>query len=199
MRRRGGFTLIEITVVVMIVLLLTAVTLPRMRGTMQHMRLKQAGRDVASVMRLARDCAVVKGSPVEVIFAMNDKGSDQYQLVLLEDNMERIKPKARRSWHRGEEKLGIPGLEWLRVRSLPEEVYFAQVSSSAPLTEEKKRPRIIFYPDGTATGGTVSIQDVRNRTVSIEVYKATGLAHVKANTPPIKIKARTLFYGPRKK
>lgn len=199
MRRRGGFTLLEIIVVVMIVMLLTAVALPQMRGTIQHMRLRQAGREVASVMRLARDSAVVRNSPVEVIFSMNDKGADEYQLVLMQDDMERIKPTQRRSWHRGEGMLSIPGPEWLRVRPLPEGVYFAQVSSTAPLTEDKRRPRIIFHPDGSATGGTISVQDVRNRTMSIEIYRATGLARVEDNAPPIKMTTRTLFYGPRKK
>lgn len=199
MRRRGGFTLLEITVVVLILMLLMAVALPQMRGTIQHMRLRQAGREVASVMRLARDSAVVRGSPVEVIFSMNDKGADKYQLVLMQDDMERIKPTQRRSWHRGEGMLGIPGLEWLRVRELPEGVYFAQISSTAPLTEDKRLPRIIYYPDGSATGGTISVQDIRNRAMNIEIYRATGLARVEDNAPPVKLKARTLFYGPRKK
>ncbi len=53
MRRRGGFTLIEIILVIMIVMLLGAIALPKIGSTMQHLRLRQGGREVASVMRLA--------------------------------------------------------------------------------------------------------------------------------------------------
>lgn len=199
MRRRGGFTLIEIILVIMIVMLLGAIALPKIGSTMQHLRLRQGGREVASVMRLARDSAVVRNSPVEVIFMMKNKGADEYQLVLLQDDMERIKPTQRRSWHRGEGLLSIPGPEWLRVRELPKDVCFSQISSSAPLTEDKRRPRIIFYPDGSATGGTICLQDTRDRAMSIEIYRATGLAHVEDKAPPVKLATRTLSYGPRKK
>ncbi|MCE5228127.1 GspH/FimT family pseudopilin [bacterium] len=198
MRRHGGFTFLEITVVVVILMALAAVAMPRMRGTMQHMRLKQAARDVAAVMRLARDSAVVRGNPVEVIMNMNNKGPDQYQLALLDEKMDRVEAKQRRSWHKGPDKLtSVPGAEALRIRTLPEGTFFAEISSQAPPTEDKHRPRFMFYPDGSASGGSISIQDVRDRTISVEIYKATGLSKVEAGKPPVKLKTRTLFYGPK--
>lgn len=193
MRRRGGFTFIEITIVVMIVLALSAVALPRMRGTLQHMRLRQGARDVASVMRLARDSAVVRGTPVMVVLSTDNKVHDQYQIELLNETMEVVAVEEQRRWHKeADSRFSIPGQEALRRRDLPDGVFFGTITSAAPLTETE-RACVLFYPDGTATPATITLQDVRDRTINVEIYRATGLSRIQPGSEAVKVKARPIF------
>ncbi len=203
MRRRGGFTFIEITIVIVIMLSLTAVALPRMRSTVLHMRLKQGARDVASALRLARDSAVLRELPVEVRFKMNedeDDGPDQYQLVLYDESNEAIelRDRRRRQSRRAQEndELRFPGRESLQVRTLPEGIYFSVVGSAAPLTEDGDLPRVVFHPDGSASGATIGLQDLRGRALNVVVYRATGQSRVEAGEPKDVEQSRTLYYGP---
>ncbi len=194
-RRQGGFTMIEVTLVVLILLALTAITMPKMRSTMQHLRLKQGARDVAALLRLARDSAVTRQLPVEVIFDLEGEGN-RYQLALLDEMNERVEETERRSRRRTDERIAVVGREVLRVRELPDGVAFAQVSTAAPMLKRNDRPRVVFHPDGSATPATIGLQDGRQRTLSIEIYRATGLARVEPGLPPVEPRSRTLVYGP---
>lgn len=199
MRRRGGFTFLEITIVVLIVMVLSVVAFPRMKSTMQHMRLRQGARDLAAVMRLARDSAVVRGAPVQVVMSTDNKKADKYQIELLDKNMELLKVETRRSWHdKDDDRYAIPGKEALRIRDLPDGVFFGRVTSSAPMTESDL-PCIMFYPDGSATAATIMLQDTRDKTMNVEVYRATGLSHIMPGDKPVKVKQRLLFMHGTKK
>lgn len=53
-RGEGGFTLLEILVVLAIAGLITAVALPRFGGTLDGLRVRSASRQVAALLRAAR-------------------------------------------------------------------------------------------------------------------------------------------------
>jgi hypothetical protein len=153
---------------------------------------------VTSTLRLARDSAVLREQPVEVRFSPD---TDQYQLALIDSRGERIELRERRRRTRGQdERIRFPGREALAVRRLPGggAVFFPVVYTAAPLTEDSELPRVIFYPDGSATPATIALQDERNHTLSVEIYRASGVARVQEGLPPVKEKVKTLYYGPRK-
>ena len=61
----AGFTFIEIMIVIVIVGLVLALTVPKMKGTLQLAQIKAAAREVAGVLRIARDLAVLRELPVQ--------------------------------------------------------------------------------------------------------------------------------------
>jgi type II secretion system protein H len=195
MRRRGGFTFIEITIVIMIVGLLLAFGTPRMRGTFGRVRLTSAARDITALMRFARDVAVLTESRCEMRFSPNE---DAYQLVVFDRNDKRIAVKERRRSRRWEDESNplVIGADLLERQQLPRRVHFAVIYTAAELTEDTNLPRVIFYPDGSATPATVAIQDDNQKTIRVELYRTTGMTRVEPGLPPEAPPSQKLYYGP---
>ncbi|MCL5269702.1 MAG: hypothetical protein M1457_03925, partial [bacterium] len=86
--------------------------------------------------------------------------------------------------------------EMTEVRQLPRNVHFAAIYAAAPLTDDTRLPRVIYYPDGSATATTIAIQDTGRRSISVEVYRTTGMARVEKGLPPEEPRLQTIYYGP---
>lgn len=63
-RPATGFTLFEMLVVLMILSLVTALALPSLRRTPEHLRLEAAGRRLASALRFSRVAAIARNADV---------------------------------------------------------------------------------------------------------------------------------------
>lgn len=63
-----GFTLIELTVLVVIMILVTAVSLPGLSGTVRTLSLKTSAREISSTCRLARNLAITSKTEHRVLF-----------------------------------------------------------------------------------------------------------------------------------
>jgi len=59
----AGFTLLELLIVLMLMGLITALTIPVFSGSVSTTQLKSAAREVAAGLRLARDQAIAQKSP----------------------------------------------------------------------------------------------------------------------------------------
>jgi prepilin-type N-terminal cleavage/methylation domain-containing protein len=192
MRRRRGFTFIEITFVILIIGMLMAISLPRMKGTLINVRLKSGARSVTALLRYARNAAVLRGLPCSVCFAPE---KDTYELVLLDEKGSRFEEKRRR---RDRKKAALEiGSDAKGVRALPKDIHFAVIYTDAPLTEDKL-PCVTYFADGSATPATISIQDSNEQAISVEVFQTTGMARVQKGLPVSKPKTRKLYYGPDK-
>src|SRR5262245_55560599 len=70
-RRRpgeGGFTLLELTIVLLIFGLSLAVTYPALQRGSASLQLRSAGRDVLNCLRYAREKAITEGAGSRVVF-----------------------------------------------------------------------------------------------------------------------------------
>jgi len=76
LRNRRAFTLIEMLLVIVIIGIITAVTLPQFVKSMHGNRLKSAARTVIGAGRYARSMAVLQQRPMELSFDL-DNGSLQ--------------------------------------------------------------------------------------------------------------------------
>jgi type II secretion system protein H len=195
MRRRRGFTLFEIMIVVVILGLVLAITLPSIKGTIGKTRLTTSAREITALMRFARSVAVLTESRCELRFSPEE---DTFQLVAYDKNGERVEVEERRARRRHADE-GNPlviGADMLNVQQLPRRVHFAVIYTAADLTEENGLPRVIFYPDGSATPATVAIEDEDGKTIRVEVYRTTGMTRVEDGLPPQQPPAQRLYYGP---
>jgi len=77
MRQTAGFTLIEILIVVGLVAVMAAVTVPTVAGAMDRYYINSAGQQVASTIRTARFQAVARNQNLEVRF---DVAPGQYRV-----------------------------------------------------------------------------------------------------------------------
>jgi type II secretion system protein H len=197
-RRRSGFTFIELTVVAIIVLMVVATSLPRLRGTLARSQLTSAARDVAATLRLARDVAVLSERACEVRFAPN---GDYYQLVVFDKDGRRLRLDDRRRSSRGNDAGDVisrlVSADMLQPQRLPSRVHFQAVYAAATLSVDDRLPRVVFYPDGSTSPTTIAIQNDDKAALRVEVYRMTGMTRVETGLPPAdEGTTRKNHYGP---
>lgn len=66
-RRDRGFTFIEMTVVLLIIALGTALAIPMIEGGFESREVRRAARQIASTMHYCRGEAVARGAPQELV------------------------------------------------------------------------------------------------------------------------------------
>lgn len=135
--RPAGFTLVELLVVLVVVALIAALAAPRLAGPFAGAGFRQAGQELAAALRGARSLARESGEPVALV------------LDLRAHRFGRLSPDGRIRW------LGSwpPDAE-LRVRTAEELI-----------DPGGDHARILFFPDGTSLGGSVTLARGENRIV----------------------------------
>ena len=76
-----GFTLIEVAIVIFIIVMMTSVTVPRMKTFAESTRLRSTARSIRSLMEFARSSSVAQRTEYVVMF---DSQQGKYWLSLLE-------------------------------------------------------------------------------------------------------------------
>lgn len=186
--RRRGFTFIEILVVVGILIILVGITAPRLGGMLDHSQFQAASRDLVGLLRYARDTAVVRGDGCEVRF---DPEGGRYRIgfVHLDEDGNPVDEQETSD----DDPIQIAG-DAIGVHEFPRDVFFTMIHSSAPELPNSGLPRIIFYPDGSATAGIIGIQNEDGRALQIHVFRTTGMAKVEKGKPIKPDNVEPLFY-----
>ncbi len=120
-----GFTLIELMVVLVVLVISSAVVIPNIGSGQNSAKLQGAARSVASALRYLRGQALVTNS--ETVFTV-DLEKNQYRVSGREKNFQ-----------------------------IPEIIDITLVTAQSELSGEGEG-RIRFYPDGSSTGGRVTLE-----------------------------------------
>lgn len=195
MKSRRGFTFLEILVVVVILAVLAFIAIPRMGSAYRQNQLNAAGREIASCLRQARNIAIAMNDGCEV-WLNPETAEFQIVPVHLDPNGLPVRERRRRSGRNDDEQFE-PDAETTRVRLLPAKVFYTVLDSTAPRREDNI-PTIIFYPDGSASGAYIGVQNPDNLAVSIQVYRTTGKVVVAPGDPVLLENVVPLFYLPEK-
>ena len=144
-RHERGFSLIDILVVVVVLGIMMAVTVPTMLASLDRLRLGQAAREVERELHMAKSRAVSKGRPMRIRF--NCPAARTYRIteiigtvsvpVAADNAANRCDPAQYPFPPADNEPLTLPNLDG-PVRYLPEDVSFDTVQT------------VEFWPDGTA-------------------------------------------------
>jgi hypothetical protein len=162
-------TLLEITIVMVILAALLGLVLPNFGPLRRRTELRTSVRNIATVIRYARSAAIYGHRTVKVYLDVRNR---KYWLDLMTDS----KPVAER------ESGKVEMVE--EIRELPERVYFDRV-----ILYEGEKPKddvvmLDFSPRGTVTAATIVLSDTKGRLMTVDIFGTTGAVEVYQGGPP---------------
>jgi prepilin-type N-terminal cleavage/methylation domain-containing protein len=158
--RGRGVTLLELVVVLTIVGTAMALTLPSFGRTLRRWRADGAVREVATLLRFARNQAVTRQMPLQVLVDRERRvyWVDAADLPTLAD--------PEQAAERG-----------IRLSALPDGVGFGEARVGG-LVQEADRVGIPFFPKGNSVGAELEILSGTRPAYRIVVEPVTGQARV---------------------
>ena len=161
-QQRGGYTLIEMIVVMTIISLITAGVVPIFQGTLTRLRGDRAGRDFVALLKFAQESAITETT--EYRFYMNH-GEGTYWLTraTIDNDGERV-------FERVTDGYGAK-------RRLP-----TGVSMERPKARQDRKERahfIAFYPGGACDYATITIENEEGDGIDIRTKGRLGQFEVK--------------------
>lgn len=207
-RRRGGspylhargFTLIELSIVIFIILMMTSAAVPWMKTFSESTRLRTASRSIRSLMNFAQSCAITQRTEYVVLF---DATQNEYWLSLLEllneESGGTVTDSSRTSLSESIDFITSSGLSEEEEEEETEEGYtlsrtggilgipkqivgsiqILQIISPRNSAEIGGVDYVAFYPDGTAEDFEIYLQNNSGRTSLLTVDEATGRIAIK--------------------
>lgn len=151
-RSKGrGFTLLELIFVAVILIIITALTVPQFRGTFDYLQLQNLAFDVVSFARYAQAKAITGAEINRLIFDTEKKslGVDTYAGVETGDE------GAKEIWER------------IKYRAIPDFI---------SIELQDSRNAVKFYPDGTADKVTMKVSISSGKSFTISIDPLTGYA-----------------------
>jgi prepilin-type N-terminal cleavage/methylation domain-containing protein len=179
-----GMTLLELSIVIVILGVMMAFSIPNMRGVNDRNKLISSTRELAGLIRYARAEAITREYETEIRLDV-EKG--RFRLDLNEFKNQRIMGSG--------DRLEKKRQQFEQIRDLPRDVRFTKVYTELDPQGTERIARIVFFPDGTATWADINLEsrpkhkDSKVRNLKIEVSHSTALPNVtdpgaNASAPP---------------
>ena len=175
-RRRRGFTLIEVMVVLVLVAVLSGVMIAEMAGTFEDALLRSTGREVISICALASSRSITLLQPHTVVI---DPRENRYAIERPQLEKEnRAGSRTLRDTHGGEGQFD-PRIQ-IDIRN-PRRAGTEEENASrgqSPPSPEAQPGAITFYPDGTADAREILLRDRTGVELTLRVNPVTSRVRV---------------------
>jgi prepilin-type N-terminal cleavage/methylation domain-containing protein len=167
---RAGFTLIEVVLVVLILLLASSLAAPSFRRSFQQAKLQAASREIIAAHRYARSMAVLQQKELAMFVDTQQGQIDVVALsggqtgrdMFLDGRRNRLSDEAVQT-------------ESLLQRLLPEDIVVLDFESPSRQQELDGVFWALYYPSGISDSYAVRLQDRRSsRSISVEVDHLAG-------------------------
>jgi general secretion pathway protein H len=158
-----GFTLIELLVVLAIVGLVSGLVVFSVSGSLTNVQLNTASKRVAAALRYARSQAA---SQNETYLATFEFAESRLSVLSWSD---RIKQS-----DNGSVKAPGETTSEARVYNLPEGVMLGKNTPGGDESEASLLS-VLFFPNGSSSGGAVTLTNSRGRSYAVEVDFITGI------------------------
>lgn len=149
-----GFTLLELVLVALIILILIGISTPVFRGTFYDIQLEETSYNITKFMNYARAKAITERVNTRLNF---DFTESKYWLTISAD------PEDPENFTNIKGRLG-------RLYSVPSGVKI-----------EGESPSVIFYPNGRSEDFELILTNKNDKKKSIEVKRETGQANISDN------------------
>ncbi|MFA5143366.1 MAG: prepilin-type N-terminal cleavage/methylation domain-containing protein [Candidatus Omnitrophota bacterium] len=166
--RHKGFTLIELTLVVTIIVALIGLSIPLFRQTFNNLTAKDAVFNISKLVSYARERAVIDKKNYKAVFDFNHR---TYQLMEFSGYS-----GDKASYKKARGQFG-------RMFALPKSLFFYDPKTGiSEKKEEVFKKEIIFYPDGRCNELLIDIVDSRGSGYSITLKGFGGFPQIKEVT-----------------
>ena len=177
----GGFSLIELIIVLAIMALVFGMAAPRIAKEMGVLHLRTTAKQVAASMRWTRSQAMSTGKIYNAIFDCNE------QRIIISDyagalDTAATKPVQTAGDGASQQEDDTTGASMpkptLKIFELPEDIFISRIEIADVVDAnpgEQSIYQLTFFPDGTTMGGEITIADGKRRSFIITVDFLTGI------------------------
>jgi type II secretion system protein H len=200
-RIHSGFTLIEVTIVLFIMLLMTSTTVPWMKTFAETTKLRSAARGISDLLEFARASAITERTEYAVLFdidngqylltpksvldettdgtATNSSITEISQSLATSSNVNSENNTSGNTTENGSYASRTGGI--LGVPSqIPETLQMVELISPRSTTGGSvSTDYVVFYPDSTAEDFEVYLQGASGKIFVVNVTESTGRAGVR--------------------
>ncbi len=173
-RNYGGFTLLELIVVLVIVSLMSALIAPRLTGPMRNLDLKTAAKRISASLRYARSRAATEKAIYVALFDF-----DNNRLIVGDT------PLAMRDFLINDQA-AIKRVLTTQLDRHPERLKLYQPPEGIKLEKGISRENtvgsgffpVFFFPTGASSGGEIMVANQRGRQYSVTIDFITGMVRL---------------------